>query len=486
MELWERNFELIAIHNLEASMGLHSYDLSMNHMGDMTTEEILRMFATTRVPPGFKRQAPEFVGSPGAAVPDSLDWRENGYVTSVKNQGACGSCWAFSAVGALEGQLMRTTGKLVDLSPQNLVDCSSSYSTNGCNGGWMNDAFQYVIGMKQTWRRPGPQTSGGPPEHESPRRTTAGTTAAPTQKRAEEGPEGDHPAATMQTSQGGVAASPQVPPAAGHTRADRPWARRSKGPPPPSQGPAKPGGPGPAKQPPRSGQRSPEHPAPERETTNAPAAGGILHRQGVAPPLPQICPGQGAQAHPDQGPRQPGAAHRTPQQRKNYPHPIIQSTPRLQKTIDTQVKSMVTTSLPAKEATGSTDASKAPAPGPSPSACTNPRSRRHTNQDPSPPGRWQSGPRTPSPPRTYPGAVRPPGRQPTSAGTGLPSSAACSRQKNNTQEPPTPHPGQDRSPSAEPPKKPTPRELPDAPSPYGPPTATTKTKAGQNRDPHSH
>ncbi|KAL0201499.1 hypothetical protein M9458_004686, partial [Cirrhinus mrigala] len=129
---------------------------------------------------------------------------------------------------------------------------------------------------------------------------------------------------------------------------------------------------------------------------------------------------------------------------------------------------------------------------PSPSACTNPRSRRHTNQDPSPPGpagipaRWQSGPRTPSPPRTYPGAVRPPGRQPTSAGTGLPSSAACSRQKNNTQEPPTPHPGQDRSPSAEPPKKPTPRELPDAPSPYGPPTATTKTKAGQNRDPHSH
>ncbi|KAL0161189.1 hypothetical protein M9458_044914, partial [Cirrhinus mrigala] len=181
---------------------------------------------------------------------------------------------------------------------------------------------------------------------------------------------------------------------------------------------------------------------------------------GKAPPLPQICPGQGAQAHPDQGPRQPGAAHQTPQQRKNYPHPIIQSTPRLQKTIDTQVKSVLLYCPPAAEwiltdeATGSTDASKAPAPGPSPSACTNPRSRRHTNQDPSPPGpagipaRWQSGPRTPSPPRTYPGAVRPPGRQPTSA--------ACSRQKNNTQEPPTPHPGQDRSPSAEPPRNPPP------------------------------
>ncbi|KAL0147622.1 hypothetical protein M9458_057064 [Cirrhinus mrigala] len=119
-ELWERNLELITIHNLEASMGLHSYDLSMNHMGDMTTEEILQTLATTRIPPGYKRQTLEF--------------------------GACGSCWAFSAVGALEGQLMKTTGKLVDLSPQNLVDCSSSYGPKGCNGGWMNDAFRYVIG----------------------------------------------------------------------------------------------------------------------------------------------------------------------------------------------------------------------------------------------------------------------------------------------------------------------------------------------------
>ncbi|KAL0149370.1 hypothetical protein M9458_055408 [Cirrhinus mrigala] len=62
---------------------------------------------------------------------------------------------------------------------------------------------------------------------------------------------------------------------------------------------------------------------------------------GKAPPLPQICPGQGAQALPDQGSRQPGAAHQTPQQRKNYPHPIIQSTPKLQKAIDTQVKSVL-------------------------------------------------------------------------------------------------------------------------------------------------
>ncbi|KAL0199106.1 hypothetical protein M9458_007646, partial [Cirrhinus mrigala] len=73
-------------------------------------------------------------------------------------------------------------------------------------------------GMEQTWRRPGPQTPRGPPGHGSPRRTTAGTTAAPTQKRAEESPEGGHLAATVQTPQGAAVASPQAP-AAGHTRA---------------------------------------------------------------------------------------------------------------------------------------------------------------------------------------------------------------------------------------------------------------------------
>ncbi|KAL0151748.1 hypothetical protein M9458_052974 [Cirrhinus mrigala] len=207
--------------------------------------------------------------------------------------------------------------------------------------------------MKQTWGRPGPQTSGGPPGHESPRRTTAGTTAAPTQKRAEEGPEGDHPAATMQTSQGAVAASPQAPPAAGHTRADRPWARRSKGPPPPSRGPAEPGGPGPAKQLPRAGQRSPEHLAPERETTNAPAAGCILHRhhypqRGNQRQTPELNPLHSG-VETGRPPRSPQQQRRPPAQtptgwpaRPHSPQPRTENREQgLQKTIDTQVKSVL-------------------------------------------------------------------------------------------------------------------------------------------------
>ncbi|XP_030250777.1 cathepsin S-like isoform X2 [Sparus aurata] len=145
-ELWEENLMLITKHNLEASMGLHTYELGMNHMGDLTPEEILQSYATY-IPPTDIQRAPSPVGTSSPPVPDTIDWREKGYVTEVKNQGTCGSCWAFSAVGALEGQLFMKTGKLVDLSPQNLLDCSSTskYGNHGCNGGYKHKAFQYVI-----------------------------------------------------------------------------------------------------------------------------------------------------------------------------------------------------------------------------------------------------------------------------------------------------------------------------------------------------
>ncbi|KAM9722759.1 cathepsin S, ortholog2, tandem duplicate 1 [Menidia menidia] len=144
-ELWESNLMLITTHNLEASMGFHTYDLSMNAMGDLTPEEIQQMFATLSPPTHIQRAPSPFFGASGSDVPDTMDWRDKGYVTKVKYQGACGSCWAFSAAGALEGQLAKKTGKLVDLSPQNLVDCSSKYGNHGCNGGFMHQAFQYVI-----------------------------------------------------------------------------------------------------------------------------------------------------------------------------------------------------------------------------------------------------------------------------------------------------------------------------------------------------
>ncbi|EOA96206.1 Cathepsin S, partial [Anas platyrhynchos] len=141
---WERNLRLVTLHNLEHSLGLHSYQLGMNHLADMTSEEVSALLTGLKVPHGHNRSS-MYQPQLGGSIPDTMDWREKGCVTEVKNQGACGSCWAFSAVGALEAQVKLKTGKLVSLSAQNLVDCSMMYGNKGCSGGFMTRAFQYII-----------------------------------------------------------------------------------------------------------------------------------------------------------------------------------------------------------------------------------------------------------------------------------------------------------------------------------------------------
>merc|ERR1712048_230361 len=79
----------------------------------------------------------------GETLAESVDWTTKGAVTPVKDQGQCGSCWAFSTTGGLEGAWQLASGNLVSMSEQQFVDCSKQNS--GCNGGLMDTAFRFAV-----------------------------------------------------------------------------------------------------------------------------------------------------------------------------------------------------------------------------------------------------------------------------------------------------------------------------------------------------
>lgn len=141
---WERNLKFIEKHNAEADNGVHTFRVAMNQFGDMTNEEFRRQMNGYRMSDKSTVEDRDYFVPENVEIPDSVDWRTQGYVTPVKDQGQCGSCWAFSSTGSLEGQNFKATGKLVSLSEQNLVDCSGNQGNQGCNGGLMDQAFTYI------------------------------------------------------------------------------------------------------------------------------------------------------------------------------------------------------------------------------------------------------------------------------------------------------------------------------------------------------
>ncbi|GFS28307.1 cathepsin L [Nephila pilipes] len=142
--IWEQRVADVVRHNLRYDMGLHSYRKGINEYSDLEHNEFVRIFNGYKSQANFKSNASSWVPLFNVEIPDKVDWRDKGLVTPVKNQQQCGSCWAFSTTGSLEGQHMKKTGDLVSLSEQNLVDCSRPEGNQGCEGGWMDQGFEYI------------------------------------------------------------------------------------------------------------------------------------------------------------------------------------------------------------------------------------------------------------------------------------------------------------------------------------------------------
>jgi cathepsin L len=145
--VWHSNLVKVEEHNAAG----HSWTMAMNKFADLTSSEFAEQYitggydnfiASRRVFPHRNFFMPPFV------APVSVDWTTKGAVTPVKNQGQCGSCWAFSTTGSVEGAWFLSNGTLVSLSEQQLVDCSSAEGNQGCNGGLMDSAFEYIIKNK--------------------------------------------------------------------------------------------------------------------------------------------------------------------------------------------------------------------------------------------------------------------------------------------------------------------------------------------------
>ncbi|XP_037072121.1 procathepsin L-like [Pollicipes pollicipes] len=141
MKVYADNKAYVDKHMKEYAEGKHTFTVALNQFADLTTEEWSRTYKGLVM---GSSQPHETHQPTGKQAPSSMDWRQYGVVTGVKDQGQCGSCWSFSATGSLEGAWALSGRQLVSLSEQQLVDCSRAYGNQGCNGGLMDAAFRYI------------------------------------------------------------------------------------------------------------------------------------------------------------------------------------------------------------------------------------------------------------------------------------------------------------------------------------------------------
>jgi len=135
------NLELVSAHNKQGK----SFKLAVNQFADMSKEDFRAKYLGFKFVDQAHLRSKNVAELNNVSLPASVDWNAKGAVTPVKNQGQCGSCWAFSTTGSVEGAWFIAKGSLVSLSEQQLVDCSQAQGNQGCSGGLMDQGFQYII-----------------------------------------------------------------------------------------------------------------------------------------------------------------------------------------------------------------------------------------------------------------------------------------------------------------------------------------------------
>jgi len=137
--VFSSNYAKIFEHNRLLGRG---YSLGLNAFSHLTQEEFSATHLGYKLPVGKSAYRRNITELSSDNLKGHADWRSK--MNPVKDQGQCGSCWAFSAVGAFEGLNSVKFGNLQSFSEQELVDCSGSYGNEGCNGGLMDNAFKYI------------------------------------------------------------------------------------------------------------------------------------------------------------------------------------------------------------------------------------------------------------------------------------------------------------------------------------------------------
>lgn len=140
MEVFKSNLADIMAHNAKPEK---TYTKAINMFSDLTSEEFIHFYTGAKVPELLEEAEIEIYDETN--VPSSVDWRQKGAVTGVKNQGHCGSCWSFSSTGVFEGAYFQKHGSLKSFSEQQLVDCTYGQGNYGCNGGWPYNALKYMM-----------------------------------------------------------------------------------------------------------------------------------------------------------------------------------------------------------------------------------------------------------------------------------------------------------------------------------------------------